>query len=139
MRANSKTPTENINNVFSNIDEIYGDTKILLNIHQTDHHHTVEELRILPALLCGAVVISEVSPLTNKLWYDEHIIWAKIEDMPDLAAWVLQNYTEVFQKAFGLGFSRTVERLAVENQGNARKIAKYFESQLSAPDSGRQQ
>ena len=49
----------NINKCFEGekLMQLYTQTKVLINIHQTDHHHTVEELRILPALLCGTIVV----------------------------------------------------------------------------------
>ena len=34
-------------------------TQILINVHTTAHHHTLEEYRVLPALLRGCVVVSE--------------------------------------------------------------------------------
>ena len=37
---------ENINNSFKNIESIYRKTKILINVRQTNTHHTLEELRI---------------------------------------------------------------------------------------------
>ena len=41
---------------------LYYSTAILINIHQTPYHHTLEEFRLLPALLRGVVVVCELSP-----------------------------------------------------------------------------
>lgn len=51
----------NVNDVFEwkKTQALYSDTKILVNVHQTNDWQTFEELRVLPALLCGVVVISE--------------------------------------------------------------------------------
>lgn len=56
-------------------------TKIIINIHQTDSHHTFEELRCLPALLCGAIVISEESPLFKDIPYSNSIIWSSYDSI----------------------------------------------------------
>lgn len=84
----------NINTCFSKNDltSLYKNTKVLINIHQTDHHHTFEELRILPALMCGVIVISENSPLSNLIPYNDYIIWSSYENILDKAKEVLENY-----------------------------------------------
>jgi hypothetical protein len=68
---------KNVNNCFnkSYLYNLYKDTKLLINIHQTDHHHTCEELRILPALQCGVIVICEESPLKEHIPYNQYILW----------------------------------------------------------------
>jgi len=50
--SKSNLSHSNINNCFDKIklQELYQNTKILINIHQTPHHDTFEELRCLPAL-----------------------------------------------------------------------------------------
>lgn len=55
----------------------YSQTKILLNLHQTDYHHNLEEFRILPALLRGTVIVSKDIPLKKIIPYHEYIIWSK--------------------------------------------------------------
>lgn len=60
----------NINNCFDKItiQELYQNTKVLINIHQTNYHDTFEELRCLPALQNGVIVISEkisIKPLNS--------------------------------------------------------------------------
>lgn len=95
----------NINNCFERnaIVGLYTNTKILINIHQTDHHHTCEELRILPALLCGVIVISEESPLKEHIPYHNYIIWTKYENIADTLKIVEQNYHHYYMKIFGKG------------------------------------
>jgi hypothetical protein len=95
----------NINNCFERnaIIELYRNTKILVNIHQTDHHHTCEELRILPALLSGVIVISEDSPLKEYIPYYEYIIWVKYEDIIGCVEKVQNSYDEYFTRIFGDG------------------------------------
>jgi len=77
-------------------------TKIILNIHQTDQHHTAEELRILPALLNGIIVISEDVPLKEEIPYHEYIIWSSLQDIPSKYKEVYENYDKYYDKFFGL-------------------------------------
>jgi hypothetical protein len=81
----------------------YDKTKIMVNVHQTDHHHTFEELRVLPALLNGVIVISENVPLKEMIPYNEYIIWSSYEDIPSKTLEVMTNYSYYFDKLFTNG------------------------------------
>jgi len=81
----------------------YDKTKIMVNVHQTDHHHTFEELRVLPALLNGVIIISEDVPLKEAIPYNEYIIWCNYEDIPSKTLEVMNNYTYYFDKLFTNG------------------------------------
>jgi hypothetical protein len=59
---------------------IYSRTKILLNIHQSENHHTLEEFRVLPALLRGAIIVSEDIPIKHVVPYHNYIIWSHTKD-----------------------------------------------------------
>ena len=107
---------KNMNHVFSNLDKLYFDTKILINIHQTDHHDTLEELRILPALRCGVIVISEESPLKKYSRYSDFIIWGKLEELPKIILDVQENYAKYHQKLFNRIFFTRMKRLEKSNQ-----------------------
>lgn len=91
---NQDIPHININNVFGKceLQELYKNTKVLINIHQTDHHHTFEELRVLPALQCGVIVICEYSPLSELIPYNDYIIWTSYDSILDKTREVLNNY-----------------------------------------------
>ena len=67
---------ENINGVFdkNELRNIYHQTKIMINVHQTDHHDTFEELRIIPAVMSGVLIISENVPLKEIIPYSEYIM-----------------------------------------------------------------
>jgi hypothetical protein len=80
--------------------ELYSSAKIVVNVHQTDHHDTLEELRVLPALRRGAIVISEHSALSTLIPYHNHIIWAKYEEIPDMIAEVTKNYEAYHGRVF---------------------------------------
>lgn len=68
------------------------DTRVLVNLRRSDDHHTIEELRILPALLCGVVVVSEDGPLRELLPYARHIVWAPREHLVETVRAVDADY-----------------------------------------------
>jgi hypothetical protein len=70
----------------------FKNTKILINIHQDEQLMTFEELRALPALQCGIIVISEYSALTELIPYKDLIIWTSYENIVNKAIEVLKNY-----------------------------------------------
>jgi hypothetical protein len=99
---NEKIFNININNCFekNHLQNILKNTKILINIHQTSHHDTVEEFRVLPALECGVIVISEKSPLIELIPYSNLIIWADYDDILYKTKEVINNYTYFHDKIF---------------------------------------
>jgi hypothetical protein len=107
----------NVNNCFDkdDIQNLYKNTKILINIHQTDHHHTLEELRVLPALRCGVIVISEISPLTEYVPYNSYIIWSTYENILNKANEVLENYEEIHQSIFNDNTLHHLEQIKCDN------------------------
>ena len=68
---------------------------ILVNVHQTEEHHTLEEFRILPALLRGMVIISEVSPLIEYVPYSLRLLGRRLcvifdfIPLPAVSVWCL--------------------------------------------------
>jgi hypothetical protein len=74
------------------IAKTYQNYKILLNIHQTDNFVTIEEFRILPALMNGILIISESGPLIEKTPYYNHIVWADYDSIVNVTKNVLKNY-----------------------------------------------
>lgn len=103
----------NINNISYNLDpnifvktmqNYYCHSKILINIHQDDPQgHIFEEIRVLHAMLCKVVVISETSPLQEKLPFFNFIIWVDSEKMHLVIPQVLQNYDYYYHKFYGKG------------------------------------
>jgi hypothetical protein len=84
----------NISNCFEKyaLQNLYKNTKVIINIHQTPHHHTFEEFRALPALECGVIVISELSPLNNLIPYNNLIIWESYDNIISKIKEVINNY-----------------------------------------------
>jgi len=87
-------PHTNVNNCFDKNDlkNLYKNTKIIINIHQTNHHDTFEELRVLPALQCGVIVVCENSPLSELIPYNDYIIWSSYDKILDKVNEVIENY-----------------------------------------------
>ena len=92
----------NVNNCFdyNDLQNLYKNTKILINIHQTDHHHTCEELRILPALQCGVIVICEESPLKEHIPYNQYILWCDYNNLIEKIKYVEENYDKIYKQIF---------------------------------------
>ena len=109
-------PSENVNNVFEHLHLVYEDTKILINIHQTDEHHTLEELRVLPALRCGVIVVSEDSPLKEYSRIRDFVIWGTMEQLPRLIQDVQEHYEHYHRQLFTPHFFRRMERLEKSNR-----------------------
>jgi hypothetical protein len=92
----------NVKNCFSSscLSERYSKTKILVNVHQTNDHHTFEELRVLPALLNGVIVVSEDVPLKEKIPYSDFIVWCDYTEIPAKVSEVYNNYEKYYDEIF---------------------------------------
>lgn len=107
----------NISGLVGDISERMSRIGTLINLHQTEHHHTLEELRILPALLQGVLVVSEPAPLTDQVPYSKFINFASIEEMPDVISRLMDNYEENWEKTFATGeFTKVVAELEESNR-----------------------
>lgn len=91
-------------------------TKVIVNIHQTDHHHTFEELRVLPALQCGVIVVSEYAALIEAIPYRDMIVWANYEDIVDRVQHVLDHYEMYHSQIFTLGNVQLLEEMRRSNE-----------------------
>ena len=118
---------ENINNCFDNaeLEKLYLNTKILINIHQTNEHHTFEELRVLPALLTGVLVISEISPLNTLIPYNDLIIWSSYDKIIETTNNVINNYEYYHNKIF-----KSKEILSYLHQNNIQKMKNKLDEKL---------
>lgn len=93
----------NVNNIFekNKLCGIYDNTKILINIHQTPYHHTLEEFRLIPALSRGVVVISEIVPMKELLPYHDYIIWTTYDNIIETVKDTIKKYDFYHNKFFG--------------------------------------
>ena len=111
----------NVNDCFDRdcLQALYHRTRIMINIHQTDHHHTLEELRVLPALCSGILVICEESPLKDFVAYSPFLIWSHYDDMISTIQKVQENYSDYHRKIFDdPNFRDVMEKLQTDNRSN---------------------
>lgn len=98
------------------LQRVYRRSRILVNVHQTEHHDTLEELRILPALLCGVLVISEDVPLKAHIPYARFVIWARYDELPETIAKVEAEYAVWHARIFSdPELAVILERMRVAN------------------------
>ncbi len=107
----------NINDCFdkNDIENLYRDTKVIINIHQTHHHDTFEELRCLPALQNGVIIVAEKSPLNNLIPYNDLIIWCEYDDIINKVKDILDNYEEYHSKIFTNDNVTIINNMIIEN------------------------
>lgn len=101
---------------------IYQKTKTLVNIHQTNEHDTFEELRCLPAILNGVIIVSEYSPLQHLVPYQNMIVWCGYDDMMDQTKEILTNYQEFHHKLFTTENNNILKKLHSQNKKNLETI-----------------
>ncbi len=115
----------NVTNCFTKKDlkELYNDVKVMINIRQTDHHDTFEELRVLPALINGVIIVSEDVPLRDKIPYSDFIVWCKYDEILDKVDDVLNNYDKYWKSIFSDGrLKNIIDMMSKNNDLNIKKI-----------------
>lgn len=100
------------------LEKIYRNTKILINIHQTGEHNTFEELRCLPAVANGTIVVSEKPPLHHLVPYQNMIVWCSYDDIANQVEDVLTNYHDVHNKLFSTENINVINNLDSQNKKN---------------------
>ena len=132
MRS-KEIPLQNIHTWYSDVEELYARTRILVNIRQTDHHDTLEELRVLPALRSGVIVISEIAPYKELTRYSEFIIWGTLDELPEIIRNVQDNYEATWNSIFGTSkFARRMNRLELCNQLTLARWSKKINHKLTS-------
>lgn len=129
-----KIPIQNIQTWYEDVEELYLRTRILVNIRQTDHHDTLEELRVLPALRSGVIVISELAPYKELTRYSEFIIWGNLDELPEIIRHVQDNYEATWNSIFSKShFARRMNRLERCNQLTWARWSKKIHHSLTLP------
>jgi len=128
-----KIPSWNASGTYINIDSVYRKVKIVINIRQTDEHDTLEELRVLPALLCGAIVVCETAPFLKKTRYSQFIICGTLAELPKIIIDVEKNYDEYHARIFGhtkanSSFLRRMKRIERCNQLSLMRVIQKINS-----------
>ena len=111
--------------------------KILVNVHATDFDHTLEEFRILPALLRGVVVVSEWVPLHHLLPYKDYIIFETFDKLVEKVVEVVNNYDSYRDKFFGprSKLNETIHRMkeTALHELERRVLERYHQLNISQP------
>jgi len=96
---------QNVQGVYAldGIRDLYAGARIVVNSHQTWHHHSIEEFRVLPALSQGCIVVSEDVPLREHIPYHPFVIWCRYEEIPDRVEDVLRHYDRYVDEVHGDG------------------------------------
>ncbi|MCQ4163636.1 glycosyltransferase family 2 protein [Tahibacter harae] len=118
-------PLRNVRGIWdgAGVGALYRASRVLLNVHQTGDHHTLEELRVLPALLKGVIVVSEDVPLREAVPYHEFIVWAAYDDLLETARGVLDDYAAVHARLFGDGrLQRLIAQLQADNAAAVEQV-----------------
>lgn len=115
-----------VQNVLSkdHLKRVYNKTKIMVNVHQTDHHHTLEELRILPALCNGVIVVSEDVPLKDVIPYSDYIVWSSYDNLAETVRDVQNNYSNYHKKIFTHNLE---SKLMLSCEGNIEKFGRLID------------
>lgn len=121
----------NIHN-FENYKIAFRHVAILLNFRQVEHFSTPEELRILPALLQGVVVITEDTPFARKSLCAEYLLFAHASNLIEIVKEVQGDYSKYWAQAFGDDrFSNFVKDLELSNNATATRIVQRINSNKS--------
>jgi hypothetical protein len=133
--ARSGLPVRNERHTYAaaGLRALYRRTRILVNLHQTDHHDTLEELRILPALACGALVVSEDVPLKSAIPCADFIVWCRYGELEATVREVHAHYAEWRERLFGGGrLQSLLQRLAEDNRRAAAATVLRLAAQYGA-------
>lgn len=112
---------ENIQD-FEDYERAFSNAGILINASQKTYLQTPEELRILPALLSGVIVVSESNKYIEGLDYGSFIVQSQIDKMPETVSRIRETYCNVWQAIFqqpnetNLTFSGLVRSLTLSNE-----------------------
>lgn len=122
--AQKEVEVVNVHGAFTRdaLKSIYNTTKIMVNLHQTDHHHTFEELRVLPALCNGVVIVSEDVPLRETIPYADAIVWSSYDDLADTVQYVQRNH-DLFKQVFTPKLERRLMQL---HENNIQNLVNYL-------------
>ncbi|MGC5585123.1 hypothetical protein [Ornithinimicrobium sp. W1665] len=122
----------NISNVWADYEEHFDQIAVLLNVHQTPHHHSLEELRVLPAILREVVVVSEEFPLQHELVYGDVVLTSALGELAATVRRTVQSYEDVWDALYGDDRARRIEDELVRANSRAfSAIAKDLQGQAT--------
>ena len=103
MRVNQTLEFTNFARSFSHQEQhdMFGNIKVLINMHQSPYYHTLEEFRLIPALLRGVVIVSEDVPLRELVPYSKYIVWCKLDQLYETVSNVSNHYDYYYNLIHG--------------------------------------
>jgi hypothetical protein len=102
---------------FKNFRAAFNDCAILVNYRQFPHFQTLEELRVIPALLQRVVVVTEPFPYAEETGLSQFLITAPTDHFPDVVKGVRDNYLDIWRSIFeGPGFDAFEAQMATRNK-----------------------
>jgi len=109
---------------FPTIQQALESTAVLVNIRQKEYFQTLEELRVLPALLEGVLVVTEDSPYLDSVPYFEHVIRSSSSDIMETLKRAASRYEKSHNECFGGSkFTEVLEMMAASNTTQFKTIA----------------
>ena len=105
------------------IHSLYRRCRIVLNVHQSDYHHTPEELRIIPAIMCGCAVISESSAGQLTTPFSEQVVWSRYEDLAHTTIGSVQCLKKLYASCQISDIQNFYDKL---HSKNIRTVYKYL-------------
>lgn len=100
--------------------QLYRKTKVMINIHQCLFHNTFEEIRVMPSLLCGTLVVSEDTPLREVIPYQHMVVWSPPELVVETTLHVLDHYKEYCEEIFTEQNRQLLEGIHNQDRVNLR-------------------
>jgi len=108
---------------YRDLSQAFSRVGILLNIRQFSHFHTLEELRVLPAILNGVIVVTEPSERLEQVPYRNFLISAPVEEWPKLIPRLQNSYWAVWDKMFsGNRLDQLARQLRLDNSKGFKRI-----------------
>jgi hypothetical protein len=128
MLTEAGIKVHNIHN-FEDYEIAFRDVAILLNFRQVEHFSTPEELRILPALLQGVLVIAEDTPFARQSLCADFLVFAEVSKLASVITDLRSNYSRYWTEIFGGDrFSDFVRTLEIANNAVAAHVVQTVTS-----------
>lgn len=109
---------------FDDLGAAFEDCAILINYSQFAHFRTLEELRIVPALLQRVVVITEPFPYPERIDVSPFVVAAAEPSIEAVVQQTRDNYFEIWDKLFGDGrFEKLEAHLTSRNDFAFKDLA----------------
>lgn len=107
----------------------FEDCAVLINLGQKGYLQTPEELRILPALLEGVLVVTEENRFLDQLPYRDFLIATPLADLPDTLTQIRAGYNQIWTATFtssensDQGFTQVLRKIEARNKDSFRELA----------------